>query len=52
VWIARDWIWDGHQYLWSAGRWEAPRPGRIWVAPNWQTDGSKYRWRPGHWQRR
>jgi hypothetical protein len=52
VWIAGDWIWDGHQYRWAAGRWEAPRSGWMWVAPYWQTDGSQYRWRPGYWKRR
>jgi hypothetical protein len=52
VWIDGDWIWNGQQYLWAPGRWEAPRPGMIWVAPRWQPFGARVRWRPGHWMRR
>jgi hypothetical protein len=52
LWIEGDWIWDGHQYRWASGRWEAPRPGWMWVPPQWQPAGAHYRWRPGHWRRR
>jgi hypothetical protein len=24
VWIAGVWAWDGHAYVWVAGRWELP----------------------------
>lgn len=51
LWIAGYWNWNGSQYEWVAGRWEAPpRPRAVWVAPQWRPGGAGWRFSPGRWR--
>lgn len=46
VWIEPYWGWNGSNWVWVEGHWEAPpQPGAIWVPPRWDGAG----WIPGYW---
>jgi hypothetical protein len=51
VWIAGYQRWDGHAYVWTAGRWEQPpRPGQRWVAHRWVHRRDGWVMVEGHWR--
>ena len=51
VWITGFWQWNGTQYAWTPGRWEAPQqPGATWVAPRWQRRGRNWVFVNGEWR--
>jgi hypothetical protein len=51
VWIAGYHRWDGHAYVWTPGRWEAPpRPGARWVAHKWVRRGNGWVFVEGRWR--
>ena len=51
IWIPGYWHWNGHQHVWLAGRWSAPRQGWVWEPAHWQGHGHHHRFVPGHWRR-
>ncbi|MFO0559633.1 MAG: hypothetical protein U0269_16565 [Polyangiales bacterium] len=51
IWIAGNWTWNGSQYVWTEGRWEAPpSPRARWQAPEWRPGGQGWRYTPGRWR--
>ncbi len=52
TWIAGYWHWNGMQYAWIPGHWEAPPPGASWLAPKVSTtpDG-RFVYEPGEWRK-
>jgi hypothetical protein len=50
VWIAGYWHWNGIQYAWIPGHWEAkPRAGAIWRPPRYVKNEGSYVYEPGTW---
>jgi hypothetical protein len=50
VWIAGYWHWNGLQYAWIPGHWEAsPHVGASWRAPRYVKVESSYVYEPGTW---
>ena len=51
VWIGGYHRWDGHAYVWEAGRWEVPpREHAVWVAPRWVHRHDGYVFVEGRWR--
>ena len=51
VWVPGRWNWDGHNWVWVAGRYNYPPPGRAaWVPGHWDRRGGHYVWVDGHWR--
>lgn len=51
VWVAGHWDWNGTQYTWNAGHFEAPpRPRAQWVAPQIMRRGRNWQMMPGRWR--
>ena len=43
--------WDGSQYGWVAGHYEAaPRPHDVWVEGHWVERDGGWVWAEGHWK--
>ena len=53
VWIAGYHRWDGHAYVWVAGRWELPpKHHTVWVPGHWVHHAQHgWYWVEGHWRR-
>ena len=52
VWVAGEWNWDGHVWVWTVGSWVSPPyPQAVWVAGGWgfEPNGRRH-WVPGHWR--
>jgi hypothetical protein len=49
VWIPGAWEWRGN-WVWVAGRWDRPHPGRVWMAGHWQHRRHGSVWIGGHWE--
>ncbi len=50
VWVDGYWAWNGDNYYWVPGRWEA-RPRGAWVPGRWDHEDRGYYWVKGHWDR-
>ena len=50
VWVNGYWHWNGVQYAWIPGRWQAPPPGSRWYGPRYSQQGGTYFYQPGGWQ--
>lgn len=51
VWIAGYWIYDGHSYTWTTGRWEIPPPlARAYVPAHSEMRNGQIVFVPGYWQ--
>ena len=51
VWVGGYHRWDGHAYVWTAGRWEVPpRPHAVWIAPRWEHRNGGYVFIEGRWK--
>ncbi len=49
-WIAGSWNWNGSQYVWAAGRWEAtPTGATSYSIPRWSRTPRGYQFQPGRW---
>ena len=50
VWLPGHWRWDGREYQWDAGHYEA-RPARaaVWIPDEWVARRGQWVLRPGHW---
>jgi hypothetical protein len=49
VWIDGCWNWNGYEWGWGAGHWEAPRPGYVYVEPYYDNQGGRYVYSRGYW---
>jgi hypothetical protein len=48
-WVPGYWMWS-RQWLWVAGRWQAPpAPGMVWQPGRWQRGPRAYIWITGAW---
>jgi hypothetical protein len=51
VWIPGHWDWNGHDWVWTAGKWELPpSSSSVWVSGHWEWDGTNWVWVPGYWR--
>jgi hypothetical protein len=51
VWVGGYQRWNGHAYVWVAGRWvRPPRPGVVWVSPRWVHTGGGWVFHKGYWR--
>lgn len=51
VWRPGYWRWNGHRYIWIAGRYvRPPRPHAAWVPAHWAQRRGRWVWVPGHWR--
>ena len=51
VWISGYHRWDGHAYIWTAGRWERPpRAHARWEAHRWVHRHDGWVLVEGHWR--
>ena len=49
-WIAGYHRWDGHQYIWTKGRYEVrPHAGARWMPARWEPRAKGKVWVEGHW---
>jgi hypothetical protein len=51
VWIKGNWHWDGHAWIWHAGRYEVARVGLHWVPAHYIERGNAVVYVGGHWGR-
>jgi hypothetical protein len=50
-WVRGGWVWGGHQYAWSPGRWIArPSPYAVWAPAHWERHHNRYLWVGGRWR--
>jgi hypothetical protein len=50
VWIGGFHRWDGHHYVWNAGRWERPPCANAsWEAGRWEHTPRGWHWTDGRW---
>lgn len=43
--------WDGDEYDWAPGHWEArPKARAVWVDGHWKKGRHGWHWTPGHWK--
>lgn len=49
IWVDGVWLWDGKQYVWHDGYWQAPKPGYTWVPHHWHQAGKEWHMDGGHW---
>ena len=53
VWVGGYWNWNGSQYAWTPGQWQAPpQQGQVWEAPQWRQYGDRWRFGRGGWRAR
>jgi hypothetical protein len=51
AYIRGHYAWQGGDYVWISGRWEAPPSrGRRWRAGQWRHARGGWYWVDGHWQ--
>lgn len=51
VWDPGHWRWDGHDYAWVPGRYEArPSPQAQWRPDGWIERNGAWVWQSGHWE--
>jgi hypothetical protein len=51
VWVAGYQSWNGHDYIWVAGRWvRPPRVGVVWVQPRYVHTGGTWVFYKGYWR--
>jgi hypothetical protein len=51
VWIPGYHRWDGHAYVWTAGKWDQPpHPHQVWVAHKWVHRKDGWVLVEGHWR--
>ena len=51
VWIPGYQRWNGHGYVWVAGRWMIPpRAGVVWVPAHWAPRSGGYVFVAGRWR--
>jgi hypothetical protein len=54
----RDWVWvpgyhrwDGHGYVWVAGRYRRPpHRGAVWMEGSWREERGGHVWHAGYWK--
>jgi hypothetical protein len=51
VWAPGYWRWNGHQHVWTDGRYMRERRGYHWRADHWDKRGNRYHFERGHWER-
>ncbi|HEY7090720.1 MAG TPA: hypothetical protein VH518_21670 [Tepidisphaeraceae bacterium] len=50
MWVRGHYVYDGHQYRWADGRYEAiPRPGARYIPGHWDRVDRGYVWTEGRW---
>ncbi|MEO0325300.1 MAG: hypothetical protein AAF447_20250 [Myxococcota bacterium] len=49
VWVAGVHTWNGYQFVWLPGRWQAARAGHVWVDASWAPCEGGWAFTPGHW---
>lgn len=49
VWIDGSWHWNGHEWLWLAGRWEREQAGYVYVEPRYSYARDQFVYTPGYW---
>jgi hypothetical protein len=50
AWIPGRHRWDGRNYLWVAGHWQAaPRGRTVWVTGRWASSSQGWYWVDGRW---
>jgi hypothetical protein len=50
IWQPGHWNWDGHNYLWEAGRWVTREGhGTLWQDGYWVEDHGGWVWKAPHW---
>ena len=49
-WHPGHWRWNGHEYVWIAGRYvDRPRTGAVWVPGRWERRPGGWLYIEGHW---
>jgi len=51
VWVQGHWEWQGDNYYWVHGKFEAARPGYYYEQPLWRQQGNRWAFRGGAWTR-
>jgi hypothetical protein len=49
-WVAGEYLFDGHAYVWVPGHWDhRPRPVAKWIGGHWEGRPHGKVWIAGHW---
>ena len=51
VWVPGHWRWDGREYTWVAGHYNARRSGYVWQPATWVQVNGRWEYREGVWAR-
>jgi hypothetical protein len=53
VWVAGNWTYIDHRWIWAPGHWELrPRENAVWIPGHWDEnpEGKGWVWTPGRWE--
>ena len=50
IFIEGHWSWNGRDFDWKVGRWEARRTGHDYVQPRWERVNGRWVKRDGYWR--
>jgi hypothetical protein len=51
IWIKGHWHWNGNQWTWRPGRYEARRVGYRWIPAHYEQRGNRFIYVGGYWGR-
>ena len=51
VWSNGYWGYDGSQHTWTAGDWQASRPGYTYSQPRWVENNGRWGYQSSRWDR-
>ncbi|BDT68674.1 hypothetical protein os1_28600 [Comamonadaceae bacterium OS-1] len=50
VWVPGSWQWNGRDYAWHGGYWQAARPDHSFTPGRWIRADGGWRWVDGSWR--